>query len=524
MEKKKRGILVIGIIEWLLVLLLVAACAVLMISIRDRKLEVSQMINMQDSKLVLYEGPKSLKDATAEDLKTVGEKLRDFSLMHCTDTSVKVNGYDCYVYDTNVNNNRQWFGDYMPPQSRTPITYFDFEGIAKIEVTVPDIELETVKISPLGYGIEPVIDTANHTVTFTVTEQDNYTMVFNNSPSRALHIFTNPLETNAPSEGDENIIYIGQGEWKIDSIMLEDNQTLYLAGGAVVHGIVQSNYTSNVKVIGRGIIDGSTFEGWMGKAALVPLKFDFCDGIEIRDILVLNPNAWVCSASTSKNALIDGIRIISSRPNGDGITLQSCENYQVQNCFVRSWDDSLVVKNYTGDSKNITFKDNQLWTDLAQSMEIGYETNKGKKEDAKISGITFENITVLNNFHKPVISVHNADDAVIEDINFKNIIIENAQMGSGDGAEVPYLIDFNIAQSSNWSTTKERGQIRNVLIDGVKVLSGKFNTSRIHGFDETHKVEDITIKNLEILGEKITSFEQGQFEIDEVTTNNLVIQ
>ncbi|MHB8130494.1 MAG: hypothetical protein ACYDEX_16005, partial [Mobilitalea sp.] len=168
--------------------------------------------------------------------------------------------------------------------------------------------------------------------------------------------------------------------------------------------------------------------------------------------------------------------------------------------------------------------DNQLWTDLAQSMEIGYETNKGKKDNALISDIAFENITVLNNFHKPVISVHNADDALITDVTFTNILVENAQMGSGDGDEIPYLIDFNIAQSSNWSTTKERGQIRNVLIDGVKVLSGRFNTSRIHGFDETHTVEDITIKNLEILGEKITSFEQGQFEIDTATTKNLILE
>jgi hypothetical protein len=521
MEKKK---LVVGIIEWLILIVLAGVLTWLAFSTKDRISEVSNMTDMSDSKLVLYEGPKSLKDATPEDLKPASEKQRDFSLMHCTDTQVKVNGYDCYVYDTNVNHNRQWSSDYLPAQSRTPITYFDFEGIAKIEVTVPDIDLETVKISPVSSGIEPTIDAANHMVSFTVTEPNTYTLTFNDSPSRALHIFANPLEVNPPKDGDENVVYIGPGEWNIDAIMLEDNQTLYLAGGAVVHGIVQANYASNVKVMGRGILDGSKFEGWMGKSALVPLKFDFCDGIEIRDILVLNPNAWVCSASTSKNALIDGLKIISSRPNGDGITLQSCENYVVQNCFVRSWDDSLVVKNYTGDSKNITFKNNQLWTDLAQSMEIGYETNKGKKENALISEITFEDITVLNNYHKPVISVHNADDATIQDVTFQNIVVENAQMGSGDGDEIPYLIDFNIAQSSNWSTTKDRGQIRNVVIDGVTVLSGKFNSSRIHGFDEAHTVEGVTIKNLNILGEKITSFEQGKFEIDEATTKNLVIE
>lgn len=521
MKKKNLGL---AIAEWLVLAVLAGVLAWLAINTRDRIQEVNAMVDMSGSKLVLYEGPKSLKDATQEDMKTANEMQRDFSLMHSTQTAVAVNGYDCYVYETNVNHNRQWFGDYLPAQSRTPITYFDFEGIADITVTVPETELETVKISPVSHGIEPVIDTLNHTVSFTITQPDTYTLVFNDSPSRALHIFANPLEINPPKEGDKDVIYIGPGEWNIESIILEDNQILYLAGGAVVHGVIQSNYTSNMKVLGRGILDGSGFKGWMGRNAMVPLKFDFCDNVQISDIIVLNPNAWVCQANTSTNGVIDGIKIISSRPNGDGITLQSCQNYLVQNCFVRSWDDSLVVKNYTGDSKDITFKNNQLWTDLAQSMEIGYETNKGKKDDAVISGITFEDITVLNNFHKPVISVHNADDAVVSEVTFKNITVENAQMGSGDGEEIPYLIDFNIAQSSSWSTTKERGQIRNVLIDGVNVLSGRFNTSRIHGFDETHTVEDITIKNLTILGERITSFEQGKFEIDEATAKNLVIE
>jgi polygalacturonase len=218
------------------------------------------------------------------------------------------------------------------------------------------------------------------------------------------------------------------------------------------------------------------------------------------------------------------VKIISSRPNGDGITLQSCQDYTVQNCFVRSWDDSLVVKNYHGDSNNITFKNIQVWTDLAQSMEIGFETNKGSKENAVISNITFEDITVLSNFHKPIISIHNSDDATVKDITYKNITIENAQSGSGDGVDMPYLIDFWIMKNSGWSTTEERGQIRNVTIDGVKVLGGRDLASRIQGFDETHTIEGVTIKNLEVLGNKITSFEQGKFEIDENSTKNLVIE
>ncbi len=521
MERRKQ---VIAIVELVLILVLIVTLVGVIVYTREKKQEVKQMISIQNSKVVLYEGPKSLKDATEADLMAAKETARDFSLMHCTDTTIKVNGFESYVYDTNVNHSRSWSTDYMPLQSRTPITYFDFEGTANIEVTVPIIDLETVKISPVSVGIEPIIDSVKHTVTFTITEQGTYTLIFNDSPSRAVHIFANPIETNVPSPDDENVIYIGPGEWNIEAIIMEDNQTLYISGGAVIHGVVNANDAKNVTVLGRGIIDGSQYETWKGTLAYVPLRFDNCEDVEIRDIIILNPNAWVCNSLSTKNALIDGIKIISSRPNGDGITLQSCEDYTVQNCFVRSWDDSLVVKNYAGDSNHITFKNMQLWTDLAQSMEIGFETNKGSKENAVISNITFEDITVINNFHKPVISVHNADDATIKDIIFRNITVENAQMGSGDGSEMPYLIDFYITQNSNWSTTEERGQIRNVLVDGIKVLYGKFNGSRINGYDETHTIEDITIKNIEILGEKITSFEQGKFEIDENSTKNIVIE
>ncbi|MBC7960277.1 MAG: hypothetical protein H7X94_10450 [Vallitaleaceae bacterium] len=515
------------VIEVALIVILLGAVCGSALYVKGLVVETSDQETVtvaNNTKLVLYEGPKSLKDATEEDLISTSENQRDISLMHCTDTQITVNGYDCYVYDTNVNHTRKWVEGYMPPLARTPIAYFDFEGSANIQITVPNQDLAKVKISPISYGIVPVIDPVNHTISFTVEKPDTYTITIGDTDARAIHIFANPLEVDVPSPDDEGIVYVGPGEWDIESIILEDGQTLYIAGGAVIHGIVNANFAKNITVRGRGIIDGSKLTGWQGKSAFIPLKFDHCDNITIKDVIVLNANAWVCQALDSKNGVIDGIKIISARPNGDGITLQSCVNYDVKNCFIRSWDDNLVVKNYEGNSDQISFSNMQLWTDLAQSMEIGYETNKGMRENATITNISFQNITVLNNYHKPVISVHNADDATISEVLFKDIVIENAQMGSGDGSEMPFLIDLNIAQSTSWSKTKERGQIRNVTIENVQVLAGKNSPSRIIGFDETHTIENVSIKNLEILGVKITDFEKGQFEIDEVSTHDLTIE
>ena len=479
---------------------------------------------IEQAKVVLYEGPKSLRDATEEDLKNTSEQGRDFSLLHCTDTTVTVNGQECYVYDTNVNHTRQWVSNYLPPQSRTPVAYFDFEGTVEVTVTAPDRLCETVSVSPLSAGIEPVVDTEAHTVAFRIDKPGNYTVQFDGSPERAVHLFANPIETEVPDQNDPNVIYIGPGEWNIESIMLKSGQTLYLAGGSVVHGIVNSNFEHDIKVCGRGILDGSQLEGWQGKGAYIPLKFDHCHDVTIENIIVLNSNAWACQAYDSNNGVIDGVRIITSRPNGDGISIQSCQNYEVKNAFVRSWDDSLVVKNYDQNSTDIAFHDNQIWTDFAQSMEVGYETNKGNQPDAVMERISFENITVLNNFHKPVISVHNGDDAAISDITFRNITVEHEEVGSGDADEMPYLIDINIMQSGNWSTTLERGTIDNVTIDGFQVLSGNEAASRIQGYDESHRVSNITIKNFSLLGKAIKSPEAGNFEVDAATTDNITLE
>lgn len=504
----------------IVVLALLLAGSVLALGIKMRFIYEEK----EEMKLVLYEGPKTLEDASEEDIAYASEARKDITLKHCVDTSVKVDGQDCYVYDTNVNLSRAWSSDYLPSLTRTPITYFDFEGRADIEIAVPEQDLDKVTVSPMVYGIEPKINKEKHTVSFSITEPDTYTVMFNDTPERAIHIFANPLETSLPDFEDENVVYVGPGEWDIDTINIESGQTLYIAGGAVVHGVVNAGFAENITVMGRGIIDGSKIAGWQGKSAYIPLKFDNCKNVNVEGVIVLNSNAWVCQGYETENMQIDGVKIISARPNGDGITLQSCRNVEVKNSFVRSWDDSLVVKNYNGNSNNIHFSNMQLWTDLAQSMEIGYETNKGKKENASITDVSFVDICVLHNYHKPVISVHNADDAVVSDILFQNIVVEDAKMGSGDGDEMPYLIDINIAQNANWSSTKGRGSIRNITIDEVKVLAGKFCASRISGYDEEHRVSGVSVKNLEILGEKIGSFEDGKFEIDEATTDTLQIE
>ena len=486
--------------------------------------KMSQNSAIKDSKVVLYEGPKSLKDATAEDLSVVSEAERDMTLKHCTDTTVTVNGEDCYVYDTNVNNTHAWVGSYMPNQSRTPITYFDFDGTVEITVKAENIDIKSVTIRPLKYDIKPEINAKEHTVTFRIDTPDAYTVEYNNSVQRAVHIFANEIENpkDIPDANNEDVFFIGPGEWNIENMVLDNGQTLYISGGAVVHGIANANFAKNVKVCGRGIIDNSNLEGWKGRAASVPLKFDNCQDVEIDGIIALNSNAWCLQIYNSIGGKVNNLKMVTSRPNGDGMSLQSCKSVEVTNSFVRSWDDALVVKNYDKSSNNVSFKNVQVWTDLAQSMEIGYETNKGQQENSTIENISFEDITVLHNFHKPVLSIHNADDAAVSKITYKNIVVEDAQLGRGDGTMD--LIDFQIVNNDNWSTTDNRGTISDVTIDGFKVLDGKEGLKvNFKGYDAEHNIKDVTIKGLNIKGKDITN-DSDHVYIDANTTSNIKIE
>lgn len=447
--------------------------------------------------LTIYEGPKTMTSSET--------------------ALITANGQELFVYDVMVNHQHIWSDDVLP--ASTPMTYFDFSGEVTIDIQVPGLNdpVESAVVLPTSYGITPTV--ADGHVSFTVTEPGQYTVVYNDDVNQATHIFANPIETDVPDPNDPNVFYIGPGEWTMDAIALEDNQTLYISGGAVLHSIISVANAENVRICGRGIIDGSDYVAWnqAGSTARVPIDLNHSKNVTVDGISLVNSNCWNFNSYSSKNVTVDNVKIISGRQNGDGFTFQSCTDHTVTNCFARTWDDSLVVKNYSGSSKGITFQNILVWTDLAQSMEIGYETNKGSTLDPEISDVLFENITVLYNFHKPVISIHNSDDAYVHDITYRNIVVENAFM-QGDNGNNKELIEMHL-QKSGWSTiTDEYGSIDNILIDGLTVVNtadGKVPESRFVGHGPDNGITNVTIQNVKILGEAITDLDALNASVNE---------
>jgi len=429
------------------------------------------------TKVELFDGPNMLDSSDKVDIFVEGEEV--------------------FVYETRVNHNRVF--SYSYPNTKAPVAIFDFEGRIEVTLVIPDVEeIESAVVRPLSFEVEPQID--GNTISFTLDYPTSYVVEYNDDPKTAIHLFTNRPETEEERVDPDNIpddmIYIGPGVHKADAIPIESGQTLYIAGGALVYGQVRAESVEDVTIRGRGIIDGAIYHRRRAAEFTIPIEFRHSSNIRIEGITFLDSAGWTINAYFLDGFEMRNVNIITARANGDGISIQSSKNVDIRDSFVRSWDDSLVVKNYNrGTSENIHFENIVIWTDLAQSMEIGYETYGEYMRD-----ISFKDITVLHNFHKPVISIHNADDAVIENVRFENITVENAEIiGDSHGSSHDnFFIDFTIQYNLEWTSSGgQRGHTRDVTVDNVLVLDGRDDVvSRIAGDSAEHRVENVEINNV----------------------------
>ena len=440
------------------------------------------------TRLVTYEGPSLMETSSV--------------------VGVKVNGVDLFVYETRVNHKRKfdWYGS----EDKTQAVLFDFEGKVYVEIEVKDVDVESAIVTPQALGIVAnVIDT--HHIGFYLEHDGNYVVEFNGDSSRAIHIFANPIEENPltaeEAAKDPNTIYIGPGIYNAGTIPVRDGTTVYLAGGSYVYGSISVENVQNVTIRGRGIFSGEIYERRSEAEYTIPVVFRNAQHITIEDVAFFDPAGWTLNLYKCQDVKVNNVKIITARSNGDGISLQSCQDVVVKGGYVRSWDDSLVVKNVDrGNTSNILFDGVTVWTDLAQSMEVGYETYGATMDD-----ITFQNITVLHNFHKAVISCHNCDDATITNLTYKNITVEDAQtLGDvREDGENDFLIDFTIAYNVDWTHSGgDRGNIAGVTIENVKVYEmADTVVARMTGESDASHIENVKIKGLEIEGRQITSAE-----------------
>ena len=438
---------------------------------------------------------------------------------------------------------------------------FGMTGEVELTVTYQKPPKEVI-IRPLSAGVTATI--IGNTCKFKLPRPMNLSVEADGDLSHPLFIFANPKLTNIPKKSDPNVKFFEAGKiHDAGEIILKDNETLYIEGGAIVRGVVRARNASNVSIRGAGIIDAST-----RKHKINMLVFRECKNVLLENVFILDSFGWTIHLSGSEDIKLSNTRVLGWRQNCDGLDIEYCKNVRADGCFWQTTDDCVAVKAiYPPGVTGIPFEEminpetlgkhkvariegdvvgdvlitnSVLSNARGQTFEIGFELRVDK-----VSGVTFRNCDVI---HGGVgFSIHNGDRAIIENMLLDDIRVE----------QVNRLIDFTLGLSiysddcpgpyrrsnpKRKTVPKElrpvqannvyqwyvpaaqdlakfeanRGLIRNITVRNMKVLTPPRHNSIFSGYNTKHNISGILFDGLEIAGKKILSTKDSGMYLNHV--------
>ena len=390
--------------------------------------------------------------------------------------------------------------------------YFDLQGTANVTITVPS-RINTAKILPSSAGITPSIH--GNSISFPVSSPRNLTIEINGEWVRSLHLFINPPEVGAPRADDPDVIYFGPGIHEVSHLVVGDNKTVYLAGGAIVRAVIRpdekysiSSYSGlrtyaptiellgeNISIRGRGIIDAGGCTTHSRNMIVVRGSNITLEGIILRD----SPT-WTIPVRESDHVKIDNIKLIGYRANSDGIDICNSRNVTVENCFIRTLDDLIVVKtprNGKGEVKSIVARNCVLWNQVAHALSIGAEITKN------VDDVLFTDCDIIHDQGREwSLRVYQSDAAQVSNVRFENIRIE----------ESIKFISLWIGKAV-WSTDQDRGNIQGITFKNIRAAGAPL-TIDLKGFDGDHGIGNVIFEHVTLNDKHLTS--------DMVHTNEFV--
>ncbi|WEK37864.1 MAG: glycosyl hydrolase family 28 protein [Candidatus Pseudobacter hemicellulosilyticus] len=404
-----------------------------------------------------------------------------------------------------------------------PVSYgqFDMSGGTVTVAVTPGFSYSTFKIVPASLGLTGT--KSGSTITFELPSPQQVTLVFdNNYQGRVLHLFAEKAETNIPSPTDPNVAYYAPGYYDLSGsspITLASNQTLYIAGGAVIRGRVKIDGVSNVTVRGRGIL----LNDYNSATDNIALALGGVTNATVRDIIVSrNIGSWTSSMHGCSFVNVINYKAVSPKfASTDGFNINSSHDILFDSVFIHSADDAIAIKGMSNVSPasslpvyNITYKNAKLWADANNAIGIGAETKASRFEN-----IRFENIDVLYNFDdrdhpnvlpdRSAINIFSLEGTYFKDIHFENIRVEKAKRLINIHMDETFYFG---ALTGNW--TSYPGNMRNITYKNITSTSDGSNEIKLQGWNDGHRIDTVRFENIQINGSYVNNFSDSRFNIN----------
>lgn len=368
-----------------------------------------------------------------------------------------------------------------------------------LQVTV-EYPFRNVVVRPLSAGVEP--QTESGRVSFQVEQLPaKLSVEFDGDPTDSVQLFLYGYDPEPVPQPRKGLLYFPPGEYHYEeNIVLSSDQTVYLAEGALLHARFEATGAENIAILGRGIIDTYAFP-----VETRMLNFTECKNITLRDFSLIGPRSWMVVLVDCDDCLLDGVNVIGTAINSDGVDIVGSRNVTVQSGFFRNNDDCIAIKSWGRDVQNVRICGNVFWNDLyGNGLEIGYETRC-----ESISDIVFEDNDIIHVIQGATMSIHLGDRASVSNVRFRDIRVEDS-----DGLLVEMFI-----RETNYSQDAERGHIRDVTIEDIQIVGGQLGGIAITGYDAEHRVEEVSVSGITYLGEPLLTFPQELLTLNAHTAN-----
>ena len=369
-----------------------------------------------------------------------------------SDFSVTLNGEKTLPWFCRVSAmpyNTVWPGHQRPMDQSEVASFLSFEMSEPVTVhLVASRDFDDLSIRPLSKGVQARVH--GREIEFTLTQCGSYTVELDGWHN-ALHIFANPVcDFGVTDKSAPGVRYFGPGIHEVGDLELSNGETLFVDGGAVLYGSVTAIHKKNVRVVGYGVIDGSrevrdnttSLITWgVGKdldlrdeATLrAHLKeenvlhgcvhFYSCQDSEIAGVIARDSATFAFILADCERVNCERVKTIGMwRYNSDGVDLFNSRYVRIADCFLRNFDDCIVLKGIKGwDRENlhhIVVSGCTVWCDWGSALEVGAETCADEYYD-----IVWENCDVIH-ASLACMRTHNSDRAHVHDMVLRDIRCE----------------------------------------------------------------------------------------------------
>ena len=433
-----------------------------------------------------------------------------------SDYRVWVNGEEVFVYRT--------------PACSTAM--FGVAGECEVAVEVQR-EIKKAVVRPLSRGIEPVAE--RNEVRFRIEEPCQLALEVDEDLRRPLFLFANPIERNPPRSGQRGVKYFEGGRiHEAGRIELRSGETIYLAGGAVVRGVIRAEGAVGARILGPGILDASTVTR-QTKTVLL----DRCSDVEIDGLVVAGSYGWSVVPRRSQNVRISNMKVIGWRDNDDGCDPDSSRHVVIDRCFFRTQDDCIAVKSHDNadvagmppardpsvfNTEDVRVSNCVLWnSELGHALTVGFAIR-----GPMVRNVVFSHCDVIKQKGKlPALSVDNHDLGIVEGVRFEDIRIEEGcerllavkVAFSQYSADCPAEYYRNNparkkAEGAEWEKVVEakrssrRGAVRDVVLKNIQVIGAQTPLVEIRGWSKRNEIDGVRFENVTVGGKELRSLDE----------------